>query len=313
MRGLVPLRRAGTLRTTDVAQAEGVARRHAKARFSKGPGTSVARLFLSPDHFRQVRIAIDDRGDLGRRPRIQLLDAHQCDVLARVCGADLVIDLARAGHDACHHRRASRGCRIVDHGLERTRRQVGNAAHRIGQSQHRLRLHQHHGTTRFAQRLTTQQVEVLRRRGGIRDGHVALGAELQEALESCRRVLRSLSFVAMRQQQHQAVVLVPLCAIRDHELIDDRCRDVREVAELRFPAHQRVRCGGAEAVLEAHHCRLAERAVDDLHRGLRIGHMLQRRVRPARVRIVQHRLAMAERAALHILPREAHMHAILNQ
>ena len=92
-----------------------------------------------------------------------------------------------------------------------------------------------------AQRLAAQNVEVLRRRGRIRHEHVVLRAQLQEALETRARVLRPLPFVAVRQQHHDARVLPPLRAVRRDELIDDALRDVREVAVLRLPQHERIR------------------------------------------------------------------------
>ena len=89
-------------------------------------------------------------------------------------------------------------------------------------------------------RLPPENVEVLRRRRRIRDIHVVLGARLQEPLETRARMLRTLSFVAMRKQQHDRRILSPLRAIGDDELIDDRLRDVHEIAELCFPQHERI-------------------------------------------------------------------------
>ena len=126
-------------------------------------------------------------------------------------------------------------------------------------------------------------------------------------------MLRALTFVTVRQEQHEARVLLPLRTIGDHELIDDRRGDVGEIAELRFPAHQRVGGCGAESVLEAHHCGFAERTVGDFHPRLRIRHMLQRRVGVAVVRVVQHRLTMTEGAALDVLTGETHMHSVFEQ
>ena len=51
---------------------------------------------------------------------------------------------------------------------------------------------------------------------------------------------------------------------RHHELVDDDLRAVDEIAELRFPHHQRQRIGHAIAELKAHHGEFAQRAVKDL-------------------------------------------------
>ena len=102
-----------------------------------------------------------------------------------------------------------------------------------------------------ADHLPAQQVEDLRRRGRLADLHVVLGAQLQEALEARRRVLRALPLVAVRQQQREAAARPHLVSPERDELIDDDLRAVDEVAELRLPDDQRVGVGGGVAVLEA--------------------------------------------------------------
>ncbi len=51
----------------------------------------------------------------------------------------------------------------------------------------------------FAQRLTAQQVEVLRGGGGLADLHVVARGELQIAFDAGAGVLRALAFIAVRQ------------------------------------------------------------------------------------------------------------------
>ena len=55
---------------------------------------------------------------------------------------------------------------------------------------------------------------------------------------------------------------------------------------------------------------LAERAVVDLERGLRLREVLQRDERLAGVRVVEHRVTMAEGAALDVLAGQADRHAV---
>ena len=112
--------------------------------------------------------------------------------------------------------------------------------------------------------LAQQQVVVLRRRRDVRDAHVVLGAERQEALEARRGVLGALPFLPVRQEQHEAAALVPLLLGAGDELVDDDLRAVREVAELRLPEDERRRVGHRVAELEAHDGVLGEEAVDDL-------------------------------------------------
>ena len=77
-------------------------------------------------------------------------------------------------------------------------------------AQQRLRRHHDERLARVVLHLPAQRVEVLRGRRRIDHLHVPLGAQRQEALEARGRVLRSLSFVAVRQEHHQAAVLSPL-------------------------------------------------------------------------------------------------------
>ena len=84
-------------------------------------------------------------------------------------------------------------------------------------------------------------MEVLRSSRRLAHLHIVAGAELQIALDAGAGVLRPLSFVSVRQQQNQAAQQVPLVFAGDDELIDDDLRAVGEVAELRFPHHQRLR------------------------------------------------------------------------
>ena len=117
--------------------------------------------------------------------------------------------------------------------------------------------------------LPAQHVEVVRRAGDVAHLDVVVGAQLQEALEPRRGVLGALAFVAVRQQQHEAVGAQPLGLARGDVLVDDDLRAVGEVAELRFPQHQRLGIGAGEAVFEAEHAVFGQRAVVDLELAVR--------------------------------------------
>ena len=92
---------------------------------------------------------------------------------------------------------------------------------------------------------------------------------------------------------------------RGDELVDDDLRAVGEVAELRFPQHQRVRVGQRVAVFEAQHAELGQQRVEDLEPRLAVADVVQRHVFGL-VRLVdQHGVALAEGAALHVLARQA--------
>ena len=98
-------------------------------------------------------------------------------------------------------------------------------------------------------------MKILRRRGWITDLQIIFGAELQKALEPRARVFRPLAFVRVRQQQRQTRSLLPLVFTGGDVLIDDRLGDVVEIAELRFPHHQRVLRDDRITVFEPEHAR----------------------------------------------------------
>ena len=152
-------------------------------------------------------------------------------------------------------------------------------------------------------------MEDLARRRGLADLHVVVSGQLHEALQARRAVLGALPFVAVRQHQRQAVDAAPLHFAARDELVDDDLRTVDEVAELRFPDDQRVRLGGSVAVLEAQDGLFGQQRIDDAELRLAIGHVLQRNVGAGvpllAVLVVQHRVAVRERAAAAVFAGQA--------
>ena len=143
----------------------------------------------------------------------------------------------------------------------------------------------HAAPVRAAVHLAAQQVEILGRRGAVGHLHIVAGAQHQEALDARAGVLRPLAFEAVRQQQHQAAGLAPFGFGAGDELVDHDLRAVGEIAELRFPQHQRQRIGHAVAELETQHGVFAQRTVEDLEARLVRRDVLQRRVLLAVFRI----------------------------
>jgi hypothetical protein len=137
-------------------------------------------------------------------------------------------------------------------------------------AQQALRRHDDERAALPAAAPVAQQVEVLRGRRAVGDADVVLGGELEEPLEAGAGMLGALSLVAVRQQQHQRGLLLPLGAARGEELVDDDLSAVHEVAELCLPEHERRRRDDAVAVLEADGGELGERAVVHLERRLRL-------------------------------------------
>ena len=118
------------------------------------------------------------------------------------------------------------------------------------------------GLRSVAHHLAAQHVEDLAGRGRLHHLHVGVGRQLHEALQARRAVLRALAFVAVRQHQRDAVDAAPLHFARGDELVDHHLGAVDEVAELRFPDHQRVGVVGGVAVLEAQHRFFGQDRVD---------------------------------------------------
>src|SRR6266571_3711887 len=82
--------------------------------------------------------------------------------------------------------------------------------------------------------LPPQQMEILPSVRRLANLEIVAGRQLQEAFDARAGVLRTLSFVAVRQQQDKAGKQSPLVFARNHKLIDYRLRDIREITELRL-------------------------------------------------------------------------------
>ena len=163
------------------------------------------------------------------------------------------------------------------------------------------------------QLLAAQHVIHLRRCGRVADLHVVFRAQLQITLETRRGMLGALAVVAMGQQHHEAAIASPLFLAGGDELIDDDLRAVGEIAELRFPDHQRIGLSAGVAEFIAEHRFFRERRVDDQESGLIGAQVLQRQTGLAGLLIVDHRVTMEEGATRAILPRDAHRATLAQQ
>ena len=85
-------------------------------------------------------------------------------------------------------------------------------ARRLGErmAQQALGRHDYQRLAEGPVHLAAQNVEVIGRAGNVAHLHIVLGAELEIALEPRRGMLGPLPFVAMRQQQHEAIGAQPL-------------------------------------------------------------------------------------------------------
>ena len=176
-----------------------------------------------------------------------------------------------------------------------------------------LRRHQDQRLADVALQLAAQDVEVVGRRRAVGDLHVVLGAQLQEALEPRRGMLRPLALVAVRQQADEAGHAQPFALARGDELVEHHLRAVGEVAELRLPQRQRVRLGERIAILEAEHRLFRQHRVDDLEARLAVAEMVERGVALLGLLVDQHRVALREGAALAVLAGQADRMAFVEQ
>ena len=151
-------------------------------------------------------------------------------------------------------------------------------------------------------------------------GVVRFATRMLPSAASCRKrsmrpggVLGPRALVAVREQQRQARRLAPLRQRRDDELVDDHLRGVDEVAELRLPEHERLGRLHRVAVLEAEAGDLRQRRVVQLHRRERARQRLDRRDPLAGLGVVQHEVALGERAALGVLAGQPDRRALAQQ
>ena len=240
----------------------------------------------------QTTAALENRAELGPQrfggKRVELLQPHQCDALRlRVgkMGEQIVVYLAAAQHHAPRRTRRHIG---ADHRTEAAaRREVLEPRHRKAMPQQRFRCEYYQRPARPGARLPTQEMEQVGRRRAIGDGHVAVRAHLQEALDTARGVIGPLPFQAVRQHQRHRRSVEPLVLGAGDELIDNDLRHIGEVAELRLPSHQAFRRVQRVTVFKAEHGIFRQRAADDLAAGLLCLNVVERLDRFPRLLIDQ--------------------------
>ncbi|GIX20403.1 MAG: hypothetical protein KatS3mg120_2079 [Erythrobacter sp.] len=244
----------------------------------------------------------------------ELLDPHDRDVLdpGGVARLDQLIGhLARAQHEAADL--FVRDCARVgkDAAELLVTDKIGLAAARHRMAQQRLGAHDDQRLPEIAQHLPAQHVEVVGRRGDVAHAHIVIGAQLEEALEPRRGVLRPLALVTVRQEHHEAIGAQPLALAAGDELIDHDLRAIGKVAELAFPQHQALGIGHGIAIFKAEHAIFGQRAVVHLEAAMRQGG--ERHIFALGLLIHPHRVALREGAAARILARKPHPEALHHQ
>src|SRR6185503_7062390 len=113
-------------------------------------------------------------------------------------------------------------------------------------------------------------------------------------------MLRSLSFVAVRQEHHESRSLFPLVFRRSDVLIDDGLRAVSKITKLRFPQNERVLRNDCVAVLESQHTFFRKRTVVNIETRVSVlfrAQLREWRPRLSGLRVVQNSMTLAERSA----------------
>lgn len=122
------------------------------------------------------------------------------------------------------------------------------------------------------------------------------------------------TFHSVRQKEDDARLSDPLGLSRGDKLVNDALGRVEEIAKLSFPADEGVGIGHRVTQFEAEDAKFRQRAVADGVRGLVGVQVAQRLVgRLVGRLVVQDVMAVTERAALHILARQADVNAFLEQ
>src|SRR3546814_17029491 len=108
-------------------------------------------------------------------------------------------------------------------------------------SQQRLGRHHDKGLAERPEHMPAQDVEIIGRRGAVRNLDIAFRAELQIAFEARGAVFRSPSLIAVRQQKQQAVRPPPFGLCRGETLLDSDLSALGKIAELRLTETTRLK------------------------------------------------------------------------
>ena len=153
-------------------------------------------------------------------------------------------------------------------------------------------------------------MKVLGRCREIADLNIILGGKLEKTLEATARVFRTLSFVTVRQKQHDTARPLPFRFGRNDELIDDRLRAIRKIAELRLPQAKHVRIIERVTVIETEDGGFRKQTVIDANALLLLTQMHQWHIRRAGFRVVKNRVTRAECSAGAVLTRQSHRRSL---
>src|SRR5215831_16901949 len=116
----------------------------------------------------------------------------------------------------------------------------------------------------------------------------------------------ALALISVGQEHHQAGEQIPLGFARDHKLINDRLRNIREIAELCLPEHERFGKIAAITIFESQHTGFRQSRVVDSAMRLPFGYMFEGNVLLLSLNVEKNGVSLVERAPAAILPAKPH-------
>src|SRR6267378_1061246 len=227
----------------------------------------VAGFFLNPDYLARIGMFCDGGGNFRARQRIELVEKENGGV-GVLAAAAFGAQLVPDFSTGDQDAAGVLHFAVGNQGQEARLREILDVRAGVGMAQHALGREDDEWLAPQTARLPAQHVEILRGRGWLANLHVIF--------------------------------------TRADELVDDHLRAVGKITELRFPQNERLGIVAAETVFKTEATGLGKRRVVNLAESLLLGKMREREVVVLRFRVNEHGVALAERAALRILPREAY-------
>lgn len=246
----------------------GVVEKSLDSGLGEGPGTGVEGLLLAPDDRLGIRVGVEVVAELGPGEGVELLntgDGSVGDLVGLTVLEEAGEDLAGTENDTLD----LLGLVDLEGGVLGVRGVLNDplevaltsevldvgAGKRVTKKS--LGEEGDEGLAELAVHLATENVEVVGGGGAVGDLHVAvlvltvegLGAgedarvlvtELQEALHTSRRVLRTLTIVTVRHGHDETGTLEPLDLTGSDELVNDTLGIVGKVTELGLPDNESV-------------------------------------------------------------------------
>src|SRR5450830_541956 len=104
--------------------------------------------------------------------------------------------------------------------------------------------------------------------------HIGVSTQLDKPFQTRRTVFWTLTLIAVRQHERDAVDTTPLHFTRSDELVNYDLGPIGKVAELCFPDHQCIGIVRRVAVFISEHCFFRQDGVDNNKRSLTFGYIL---------------------------------------